>query len=90
MELSVQDHFLNFVKLFVTQHVAANHALKVCVDPTIGERWAYIVFLQALALLMLAFMPIFVGFHANPFGLRAHPFGLSAPPCWPSCPSFWL
>lgn len=74
MELSVQDHFLNFVKLFVTQHVASNHALKDCVDPTIGELWANTPF--------SSISTSHVGFYANFCWPSRQSF-------WPSCPSFW-
>ncbi len=57
----------------ICDHLAANHALKGFVDPTIGKLWA---------------SPHCPGVGAPPFGLSAPPFGLSAPPFGHSAPPF--
>ena len=49
MSISVRMALFNFVKLFVARDLAANHALKVYVEPSIGKIWADSTFEQPVA-----------------------------------------
>jgi hypothetical protein len=49
MSASVRSALFNFVKLFVARDLAANHALKSYVDPSIGNLWANSTFEQPVA-----------------------------------------
>ncbi len=49
MSVSVRISIFNFVKLFVSRDLAANHALKAYVDPAIGKLWADSTYEQPVA-----------------------------------------
>jgi hypothetical protein len=102
MSVSIRQSLFNFVKLCVARDLAANHALKSYVDPSIGALWAASTFDVPVAkrlrdeaarggghdLLSPSKRTSSTFVFGSPIGISAPPFGGNAPPFGGNAPPF--